>query len=50
MRDHVKFWFKYFAFVSFFEVCINLIYLIVPIYMMVVHDRVLFQTLMRPPW
>lgn len=43
MRDQLKFWFNYFAFISFFGMCINLIYLIVPIYMLVIYDRVLFS-------
>ena len=43
MRDHLKFWFKYFAFISFLGICVNLIYLIVPIYMMVIYDRVLYS-------
>ena len=43
MRDNFKSWFKYFAFISFFGMCINLIYLIVPIYMMVIYDRVLYS-------
>jgi PrtD family type I secretion system ABC transporter len=43
MRDNLKSWFKYFAFISFFGMCINLIYLIVPIYMMVIYDRVLYS-------
>jgi PrtD family type I secretion system ABC transporter len=43
MRDNLKSWFKYFAFISFFGMCSNLIYLIVPIYMMVIYDRVLYS-------
>ena len=43
MRDILKSWFKYFIFVCFFGVCINLIYLAVPVYMMIVYDRVLFS-------
>ncbi len=43
MRDNLKSWFKYFAFISFFGMCINLIYLIIPIYMMIIYDRVLFS-------
>lgn len=43
MRNNLKSWFKHFAFISFFGMCINLIYLIVPIYMMVIYDRVLYS-------
>ncbi len=43
MQEIIKPWFKYLLFVSFFGVCINLIYLAVPIYMMIVYDRVLFS-------
>ena len=43
MRENLKSWFKYFAFITFFGVCINLIYLFIPIYMMVIYDRVLFS-------
>ena len=43
MINKLKSWYKYFIFISFFGMCINLIYLIVPIYMMVVYDRVLFS-------
>lgn len=43
MRNNLKSWFKYFAFISFFGTCINLLYLIVPIYMMVIYDRVLYS-------
>ncbi|MBN1932749.1 MAG: ATP-binding cassette domain-containing protein [Desulfobacterales bacterium] len=43
MRDYLKSCFKYFVFISFFGMCIHLIYLIVPIYMMVICDRVLYS-------
>ncbi len=43
MQNIIKSWFKYFLFVGFFGVCINLIYLALPIYMMVVYDKVLFS-------
>ncbi|WP_041279354.1 type I secretion system permease/ATPase [Desulfobacula toluolica] len=43
MQTIIKSWFKYFIFVGFFGVCINLIYLAMPVYMMVVYDRVLFS-------
>ncbi|MFO7750530.1 MAG: ATP-binding cassette domain-containing protein [Desulfobacteraceae bacterium] len=43
MRDKLKAWLKYFVFISLFGMCINIIYLIVPIYVMVVYDRVLFS-------
>ena len=43
MQEILKSWFKYFIFICFFGICINLIYLAVPIYMMVVYDRVLFS-------
>ena len=43
MRDNFKFRLKYFTFIAFFGMCINLIYLIVPIYMMVIYDRVLYS-------
>ena len=43
MQEIIKSWFKYFIFVGFFGICINLIYLAVPIYMMIVYDRVLYS-------
>lgn len=43
MQNIIKSWFKYFIFVGVFGVCINLIYLAIPLYMMVVYDRVLFS-------
>ena len=43
MQEILKSWFKYFIFICFFGICINLIYLAVPIYMMIIYDRVLFS-------
>ena len=43
MREMLKSWFNYFIFVCFFGICINLIYLAVPVYMVIVYDRVLFS-------
>ena len=43
MQTMIKSWFKYFVIVGFFGVCSNLIYLALPIYMMIVYDRVLFS-------
>lgn len=43
MQNLIKSWFKYFIFVGLFGLCINLIYLSIPIYMMIVYDRVLFS-------
>lgn len=43
MQEILKSWFKYFVFICFFGICINLIYLAVPIYMMIIYDRVLFS-------
>lgn len=43
MRNILKSWSNYFIFVCFFGVCVNLIYLAVPVYMMIVYDRVLFS-------
>ncbi|MBC2704937.1 type I secretion system permease/ATPase [Desulfobacula sp.] len=43
MQNIIKSWFKYFIFVGFFGLCINLIYLAIPVYMMIVYDRVLFS-------
>ncbi len=43
MQNIIKSWVRYFLFVVFFGVCINLIYLAIPIYMMVVYDKVLFS-------
>lgn len=39
----IKSWVKNFIFAGFFGVCINLIYLALPLYMMIVYDRVLFS-------
>jgi ATP-binding cassette subfamily C protein EexD len=43
MQNIIKSWFNYFIFVGFFGLCINLIYLAIPVYMMIVYDRVLFS-------
>jgi len=43
MREMLKSWFNYFVFVCFFGIFINLIYLAVPVYMVIVYDRVLFS-------
>ncbi len=43
MQEILKSWFKYFIFICVFGICINLIYLAVPIYMMIVYDSVLFS-------
>ena len=43
MRDILRYGFKQFAFISFLGMGINLIYLMVPIYIMVVYDRVLYS-------
>ncbi|MCG8551519.1 MAG: hypothetical protein MI799_14055 [Desulfobacterales bacterium] len=43
MQNIIKSGFKYFVFIGFFGVCINLIYLSIPVYMMIVYDRVLFS-------
>lgn len=43
MQNILKAWFKYFIFVGIFGLCINLIYLVIPVYFMVVYDRVLFS-------
>jgi len=43
MQEILKSWFKCFIFICFFGICINLIYLAVPIYMMVIYDSVLFS-------
>lgn len=43
MQNIIKSWFKYFLIIGFFGICINLLYLSIPIYMMVVYDRVLFS-------
>ena len=39
----VKLWFRYFMFVCFFGIGINVLYLCVPLYLMVVYDKVLFS-------
>jgi ATP-binding cassette, subfamily C, bacterial EexD len=38
-----KLWFRYLGFVCFLGICINLLYLAVPIYIMVVYDKVLYS-------
>jgi ATP-binding cassette, subfamily C, bacterial EexD len=43
MQTIVKSWIKYILVIVMFGVCSNLIYLSLPIYMMVVYDRVLFS-------
>lgn len=43
MKQIMKSWFKYFLFAGIFKFSVNLIYLSVPIYMMIVFDRVLFS-------
>lgn len=43
MREIMKSWFKYFIFVGIFGICINLIYLAIPVYIMIVYDKVLFS-------
>jgi PrtD family type I secretion system ABC transporter len=43
MQNIIKSCFKYFVFVGFFGLCVNLIYLAVPVYTMIVYDRVLFS-------
>lgn len=43
MQQIIKSWVRYFIFVGVFGLCINLIYLSLPIYMMVIYDKVLFS-------
>lgn len=43
MQQITKTWMKYFLFAGVFTACINLIYLGIPFYMMVVYDRALFS-------
>jgi len=43
MQDMIRAWFKYFIFAGLFGLCINLIYLALPVYVMTVYDRVLFS-------
>jgi ATP-binding cassette, subfamily C, bacterial EexD len=38
-----KIWFRYLGFVCFLGLCINLLYLAVPVYLLVVQDKVLFS-------
>lgn len=44
MQEMIKSGFKFFIGAGFFGICINLIYLAVPVYMMIVYDRVLFSS------
>ena len=43
MQHIIKSWVKYFIFAGVFGLCVNLIYLALPIYMMVIYDKVLFS-------
>ena len=43
MQQFIKIWFKYFMFVEFFGICVNLLYLTIPIYILIIYDRVLFS-------
>lgn len=43
MQDIIKSGFKFLISAAFFRGCINLIYLSIPIYMLIVYDRVLFS-------
>ena len=43
MQSIIKSWVKYLIIIGFFGVCLNLIYLALPIYVLVVYDRVLFS-------
>lgn len=43
MQQIIKSWVKYFIIVGIFGLCMNLIYLALPIYMMVIYDKVLFS-------
>ncbi|EIM63396.1 type I secretion system permease/ATPase [Desulfobacter postgatei] len=43
MQHIIKSWVKYFIIVGVFGLCMNLIYLALPIYMMVIYDKVLFS-------
>lgn len=43
MQHIVKSWVKYFIVVGIFGLCMNLIYLALPIYMMTIYDKVLFS-------
>ncbi len=44
MQEIIKSGVKFFISAGFFGICVNLIYLVVPIYMMVIYDRVLFSS------
>ena len=43
MQYTMKSWLKYFLFAGFFNICLNLVYLAVPFYVMVVYDRALYS-------
>lgn len=43
MQEMMKSWFKYVLFVGIFGICINLIYLALPVYVMVIYDKVLYS-------
>ena len=43
MQQIIKSWVRYFIFAGAFGLCTNLIYLALPIYMMVIYDKVLFS-------
>lgn len=43
MQKMIRAWFKYLIFAGIFGCCVNLIYLALPVYIMVVYDRVLFS-------
>ena len=43
MQDMIKSGFKFLIGAAFFRVCINLIYLSIPIYMLIIYDKVLFS-------
>ena len=44
MQEMIKSGIRFFIGAGFFGICINLIYLAVPVYMMIVYDRVLFSS------
>ncbi len=43
MKNMRKIWNRYLVFAGIFEVCSNLLYLSVPVYLMVIHDRVMYS-------
>lgn len=43
MQKMIRAWLKYLIFAAIFGCCVNLIYLALPVYIMVVYDRVLFS-------